>query len=421
MTGRTHPPAAARRRRLPGRREWLLVLVSSCVWLALLEFALRAFAPMYSSVFQPDDLTLVSLVPGGHMSVTRLRINGGQHHIVEINGEGFRGGPLRPVAGQQRVIVYGDSNVFAAFSDQPATFTARLGVELAKRPGRDVETINAGISGAGPDQELLRMPGDVARLKPALVVVVIYADNDFGDLLRNRIFVGDASGRVTQQHAVLSPVDRENIRLASHPTGFRALQLWRRFGSLYEMLRERVAGPRQAADEIARYVELSLEKDQNQYEAFERATDKRVAENPFRDSYDADIALTPDSPSAQLKMALMRHVVAQLGSTARSLNVPLAVLILPSGIDTGDHYDWQVDVRKYPQYVRSRLSDLVAADAAQAGIAALNLFPDWRARDVNALYFHGGDDHWNDAGQALAARQMAEFIDAHGLLGPSTR
>jgi hypothetical protein len=40
----------------------------------------------------------------------------------------------------------------------------------------------------------LRLPGDLEKFKPALVVVVVCADNDFGVLIRNRIY----SGRMTQ-------------------------------------------------------------------------------------------------------------------------------------------------------------------------------------------------------------------------------
>ena len=33
------------------------------------------------------------------------------------------------------------------------------------------------------------------------------------------------------------------------------------------------------------------------------------------------------------------------------------------------------------------------------------------------LFIHGGDDHWNEAGQHIGAEALADFIAGRGLLG----
>jgi hypothetical protein len=142
----------------------------------------------------------------------------------------------------------------------------------------------------------------------------------------------------------------------------------------------------------------------------------RVA-SPFGSFYDADIALQPDSVSARYKIALMEKVLVNLRDIADRAATKLAIVILPAALDVCDHYDFRVNAQRYPQYDRSRLSSLVVAVASRNGIPYVNLFPELRAVDANLYYFHGGDNHWNDAGQAKAAQLLSELIEQRQLLG----
>jgi hypothetical protein len=140
-------------------------------------------------------------------------------------------------------------------------------------------------------------------------------------------------------------------------------------------------------------------------------------ENPFDDYYDADIALEPDSPSARYKISLMERVLVNLRDTAARAATRLVMVILPSAIDACDDYYFLVNTARYPQYDRGRLSGLLESMAMRNGIPYLNLFPAFRAADANLYYFHGGDNHWNDAGQAKSAQLLAELIQQDQLLG----
>jgi hypothetical protein len=46
----------------------------------------------------------------------------------------------------------------------------------------------------------------------------------------------------------------------------------------------------------------------------------------------------------------------------------------------------------------------------------VNLFDSFAGSDCNDLYFHHGNNHWNERGQALAAKIVAERIRAGGVL-----
>jgi hypothetical protein len=75
-----------------------------------------------------------------------------------------------------------------------------------------------------------------------------------------------------------------------------------------------------------------------------------------------------------------------------------------------------VDTKVYPEYDRRRLSREAAGAAQRAGLPVLDLFDPFRQAGADRLYYRHGDDHWNAAGQDLAARLVAERIVAEGWL-----
>ena len=48
----------------------------------------------------------------------------------------------------------------------------------------------------------------------------------------------------------------------------------------------------------------------------------------------------------------------------------------------------------------------------------VSLFDAFSNNDPDSLYFDGGDDHWNAAGQRLAAEIVAEHLIKAGLAEP---
>jgi len=86
-------------------------------------------------------------------------------------------------------------------------------------------------------------------------------------------------------------------------------------------------------------------------------------------------------------------------------------------VDAVEGYDLgRVDEHRHPAYQRTALTDAVAAAAARQGIATVNLMETFRAHDAKALYFRGGDNHWNDAGQELAAQTLADAVISRRLM-----
>jgi hypothetical protein len=139
--------------------------------------------------------------------------------------------------------------------------------------------------------------------------------------------------------------------------------------------------------------------------------------NLLDDHYDADLSLQPDSAAAAAKRALMAAVLSRMSQVAQSAGVPVLFVLLPSPIDVCESYDLAtVDPKRWPEYQRDAKTDWLAGIAVGLGVPCVDLFDPFRRHDPEKLYFGGCDNHWNDAGQALAARLVAERIRELDLL-----
>lgn len=386
---------------LPARAFKLLLLLaaSSSVALLLAEIGLQAFWSAHlTTIYRYHSDYLLELIPGSERRFTRLPANGGQTYRVHTNRSGFRGEELNRPRPGKRVVVYGDSFIEAEFSALESTYVHRLGKRLSAGFELPVEMVNAGVIGYGPDQVSLRMDMELGLLDPDLIVVGLFADNDFGDLLRNKLFSLDASGKLRPHRFALSRSLRRAFWQAKYsPVVFRLLT---------KFIAAVTVRPVTPMEQVARDLALSIEE----YREFVIEGNREVS-HLLNDHYDADISLTPDSDSARYKVRFMEAMIERIDETARHYGVPLLLLIIPSPIDVCEDYDGaQVDTRKYPGYRRPTLTTIIEESALRHAIPHINLFPPFRARNANELYFHGGDNHWNDAGQELAAELTANYV-----------
>jgi lysophospholipase L1-like esterase len=96
-----------------------------------------------------------------------------------MNGDGLRDHdyPPRKRPGVVRILLLGDSFVEGMQVPLESTFAKRLEAKLLA-DGRDVEVVNAGVSGFGTDNELLFFEVEGERYEPDLVVLGFTAFND---------------------------------------------------------------------------------------------------------------------------------------------------------------------------------------------------------------------------------------------------
>ena len=388
-----------------------LLCGTTLVCLAAIEIYLRLSQPLYPSIYQPDAAVLHKHVPNSAKTFYRKPANGGDRIPVKINSLGYRG-PELCQAPAKRIVVYGDSCIAGEFSTLENTFCAKLQQQLSLTTTNSIEVINAGVAGYGPDQVCRRLEKELATLKPDLVIVGIFSDNDYGDLIRNKIYCLQPNGQLATNAYTISPDLWSQMQAAAFPHFWAQLQIVYRAKMFLEKFRKRQEfttrnknHPLEAND----YLNDCLYRAKADYKEFIEDGNNAVS-NLMDDFYDADIALEPESVSAKYKIKLMAAVIGHLKKIAANQKIPLLLVIIPSPVDVCPHFPYQVNTNNYPLYKRSSLTDILAHIAKDQGIPYLNLFPVFGAGTNDDYYFRAGDDHWNDAGQALAAKFTAEKV-----------
>jgi GDSL-like Lipase/Acylhydrolase family len=393
-----------------------LLLVSAAVALAAAELFLRRYLPMEGFLYRLHPRYHYTLAPNTRRLFVHRPRNGGGLVRVTVNSDGFRGDELGR-GPHPRIVVYGDSCIEADYSRLAETFTKRLEARLSAAAGSRVETINAGVNGYGPDQALRRFQDEAERLRPTGIVFTMFADNDFGDLIRNRLYRTEGDLAVEAGGVLVEPLRQmfdpsaQNQDLELHKRLRHAFRRSRRRHRLTPEAREE---QRKAA--LADYLRASVEMCQREFEEIVLRRNPLISDL-IKDHYDADVSFFPDSAAATYKRALLEAVLRQLHTTAVRENVRVLVLVIPSPIDICDVCEVPVDPKEHPGYDRRRLATAATGAARGAELDVLNLFEPFREAGADGLYYRHGEDHWNAAGQDLAARLASERILAEGWLG----
>lgn len=384
----------------------MLAGFSILVTLSAGELLLRRYYPAGETIFQLDQRYLYRIKPNAHYVYRLSAVNGGGKLLVTFNGEGRRGAPVSMT--RPRILVYGDSFIEAAFSPIEQTFVWQLEQKLKSASSPAPQVVNCGVVGYGPDQESLVMEDEIDRLKPELVIVAIYAGNDFGDLMRDKIYKLDDQKQLKDNHYTLDPSVANTAFVTEQFTGLYSVRLLQRAA---ETVLEKFEH-RESSEE---FMERWLRESVAEYKEFIVDGNNSVS-NLFEDHYDADISLTPNSESSQYKRMLMDRVIEKMKRTAAARGVPLMLLIIPAPFDVVDNYTVTVDARKYPEYRRSELSDVVEGIARKQQLPYVNLFRPFREHGADSLYYVFDNDHWKPEAQQLAAGVVADYITQQHLL-----
>ena len=396
---------------VPWLRRGLLFLAATVLAAGGVELWLRCCHPIGAQIYELDPVLLSRPIPGAHRIFVMTRHGGGKHIPMRINSLGMRGPEPAVVKRGLRLVVYGDSMVMADNVTLEDCYPVRLAAELEARLGRSVEGLNAGVTGWGPDQATLLLESGVDQLDADLVVLVLCANNDFGDLMRNKLFRLDATGQLERCQPTIGPELERSFaarrRRASRPALFRA---WEEISIKRSFDGRSPSAGRELDLQVLAYLRMLRE----QYEDWvvERS---EVVHSLFVDAYEADMAVQPESEPVLAKQALMEAVLRRFREQCQARGLPLFVLIVPSAVDLLPDFGVRVDPNLYPEYAPDRLSSTLAR---LAGEPVLDLYELFRATGPETLFVGGNDIHWNERGIALAAAASADRILAEGLVEP---
>ncbi len=382
-----------------------LLLCIEAVLQAVYFIKINSNSPKESILaYQFNDEYLIELIPGTQKIFIRTEENGGDTISWRVNSDGFRGSELQSDP-DKRIMVYGDSNIQARFSVEDSTFVQKIGKYLTKDNTRNLEMINSGVIGFGPDQSLLKFEKEVSIYKPDVVVFTIFAYNDFGDLVRNRLFELDDQGSLIKTNFELE----EDAHLKEIKHGFRIQTLF-----WVEQIRNKIYN--ELEDQNSSEYKKGLlnyysEANKRAFEIYKNGG-KREFSN-FEDPFDIDLVIQLDSESSSVKKELFKKILERFKETAEKNNAELVVVILPSPIEmtvSNDYIGYEYLKEQFPSYNREQFTNTIERITKEQGLSTINLFSVFDSEGPEGLYFKDGDTHWNDAGQDLAAKVLASFI-----------
>ena len=367
------------------------------VALVVAEVGLTRWFPIAGQNYRLDPDLLHDALPGSRR--LQLMPSGSDHRrvLVQINSSGLRGPEPDPGHRRPRVLLLGDSLVLAGNSPEEETLRAQLEVLL----GGSVEVLNAGRESYGPDQTLLWFQREGAALAPELVIMVLCAHNDLGDLMRNKLFgLGPDGSLVRRRPDIGASLQARFVQRDEAARSPALLSWWRGTMGSQE--------PSLAVDPD-RLVEAWYLAALEQHEDY--ISGDSVVRDLEHDTWDADVALVGDVASANDKVALLTAVLMELQGALQATGSRGLVLVVPSAVDLDPSYPIRPDSSKWKQYDPVRLTARVVAAAEAAGWDAVDLTRDMHRAGPEGLFVGGEDIHWNARGQLLAAQVLAPRIE----------
>jgi hypothetical protein len=379
------------------------------VVLLALEGALRAFwpqdFPFFAGLFVEDPDVGMRHLP---LARSRMSSETAGSVAVRINSRGYRGReyPWDAAAGF-RVLGLGDSFAFGFGVKEDDTYLARLERALA---GRQVEVINAGLAGMGPDNEARLLAKDGAALRPDLVLLGFFVGNDLMDTLTGpaRTHLRDGSpaladGFLERWYRPLRPggLQAEPLRRSSRPglglpIPFKGF--WRRHSHAYRFLSGRVGRLREVSQ---RRRGLAAAPDFNpfQQEAF---------------------CLRSYPPEFDLAWTRTKSELSRIRSWCDTHRVRLAIVAIPTRAQVyPDHWD-EVRRRFNPRdedFDLEKPQRILAEFASAHGIPLIDLLPTLRgARETGGPLYFQTDIHWSPRGHAVAADEILRQLRAMALV-----
>ncbi len=370
------------------------------VAIAILEPALRILGIGYPNLYEHDPFCGFRLRKGTSGVWTREG-----HGNVFINSMGFRGPEINAKRTNVfRIAVLGDSFIEALQVDQADTFCARLQNllnQISVSESRVYEVINCGVSGFGTAQELLMLQQYVFPLNPDAVLLAVYPENDIWN--NSRELAVDES----RPYFTLG----DNSTLVSDMS-FRASLPWMVGNTPYERIKAAIVNRSRILQVIqeAKRPKTAQSTVANNAEAILIA-----AVNESRYIYQRTEKLSPDEKKAWEVTDRLIHAIASECRTHHTsvflVNVSTSLQAWPdpnfrkrvaSTCEVEDVFESENRLRRVCEMADLPFYALASAMQQEA--------------ERSSVFLHGfsntakGVGHWNQQGNAVAAKLVAEWL-----------
>ncbi len=316
----------------------------------------------------------------------------------KLNSRGFRTPEYtrEKAPGMYRILALGDSfTMSSGFVPLELMWHTRVG-DWMKESGASssVEVINLGVDGVGPRfiRRLFEVEG--RHLAPDLVLLGLFVGNDLLDEAPalHHVPWPERWSLTWRLVARLRAVGGSAREIGAELRSQRVR--WPRPGAGSPPGGHAVPGYRYDRDRAIASREGFLHIERGRLRTFELAARPEMSERL------ADILATIRALGASVTGVGGELVVAVIPDV-----VQVAPDLLREIIDGAERYDFD-----WPQ---SRLRSAFAA----AGVAAVDVLPAFRSAPTEPRLYRVNDTHWSDAGNALAARVIFEFLRERRAVG----
>ncbi len=376
-------PKMSRWKRILGRFG---LLAASLIFTAgLLEVGTRIFSTEIVPIVMKDPDVGIRYLRSfdGEIYVAESR----QTVSIRTTRDGFRGPdrPLEKAPGVRRVAVLGDSMIAAIGVQERDTLCFQLEQQLNKsHPDHTWEVLNFGVDASSPGQELVLYRKIVAAYQPDLVICAFFAGND----------LADNSRRLSSHNRIYLDLDHENNLYQLPRSANRALaSQWLNRNSRFYLWQKHAQ----------RKIAEGLRHQQGRI----RTRDWTHCSEETEDLAHA--------------WKLSGRILEQMRDEVTADGASFAVMLLPSGLQVyKDYFDEHFSVLSEEQrktfeqdYQDRRLRGL----CEESGIVFCSMLEQFRAAAPGAStklekewLFFDGKYHFNEKGNALAARVLHQFL-----------
>jgi hypothetical protein len=388
-------------------RSILLIVVQVVATVLLLELALRLirphhaglnnvlYLPSVSTNFSRVDTTadLIRMSPKGYDP-------GGTNRGFVLNSRGLRTHEYADErSGGLRIVALGDSFTWGAVPIRD-TWPVRLQSILRNSLDRqDVEVISLGVPGSGPKFYLRMWELEGRRLQPDLVILGFFIGNDLTD------------------HSKARPEATRNSWFVEHSLTVRAIRNLARVatsrvetdGGGDGKEKVRPTAPGRLGYELPGYADsFDPLRPTMSEKAFTRIEWNRMA-----------ICLKSNRRTLQTLLRRVGPVLEEMDRSVREAGAELLVFLIPDEFQVDDELSGRLletNNTDPSEFARNRPQIGLVKVLEEAGVHHLDGLRVFRSRGRDVDLYLPRNTHWNAAGNRLAAKMMADYIQIEGLL-----
>lgn len=367
------------------KKELLLSLLSVTFTMGVLEVGVRMVSPQimeHDKLFEYDTELGWTFIPNKKGNIL---YPGEAHHYIQINSEGFRDNER--VKKKKKILVLGDSFVSNIAVKDDEVFTEVMEAQLPQ-----VDVLNFGVNGYGQVQEYLQLKKWLDKIKPDLIVLMVYLRNDFTDN------VGE--NWLYPRPSAIWDEDKGEIRFEPVPDFDPSIYSQDSFWRIYRKLH------------LYYWVRRKLGV------LFQKWNTKKVASAYTPpEEYLCKVSIDENT---RLMYKTMEKLLDKISTYSREKNTPIMLAIAPSIVQAEDQL-WKdfssTSGRRTKDFNRTLPNDSLKIYAQKLKIKTIDLLPVLREEyGLGNRLYNPMEQHWNKQGNELVANELLDYISKNKLL-----